>query len=178
MIKRNKSGQVVEFEDDKVFSVGVDHLGPASKPRPTTREEIDAEFEAAVRETTEKSVRSLEVALKALETQVIAADETAKRHRTEANAKFAQAKRAAEKHMAALIAVAEEARVAEIADIRAAFYATMTPINNQVGEIKATHQKALDVALEGLATFRKKQIAMLAGKEVAEPTKPEEAPAS
>jgi hypothetical protein len=188
MIKKDKSGQIVEFEDETAF--GDSQVSSSEKVRnssasarrapPTSREEIDIEFEAAVRESTAESIRACDAALKALTTEVVKVDEASKADRQAAKDRFAVKKREAERLMKQAISIAEAKREAEIAAVRSAFYESMNPINAKAQAIKEEHGKKLEETLAAHAAVRQKQLAQLAEAKKAkaapqEPSEPQEA---
>lgn len=161
MMKKDKNGQVVEFEDEEVTHAEDFSRAPRSSPAPVSRDDIELEYSAAVKAAAEASMQAQGIALKALQNDVIRADDEAKLARQAAKDKFAAARREAEKQMKKAVAAAEAIRDAEIAEVRKEFYKAMDPINAKVKEIEKQHQAKLDEELAMLADLRQKQIALL-----------------
>lgn len=161
MMKKDESGKVVEFEDEAATKVADFPRAERKSSAPANRDDIELEYEIAVKATAEESMRSLGAALKVLQDDVIKADADAKLAKQAAKDKFANAKRAAERQLKLLIEAAEVVREAEFIAARQVFYKTMNPINAKVEEIKVAHQVKLNEDLEKLAVFRQQQLAML-----------------
>jgi hypothetical protein len=174
MMKKDKNGQVVEFEDEAVTRAPDFSRAQRLSTAPVSQDDIETDYQAAVKSAAEESMRSQGAALKALQDDVIRVDEEAKLARQFAKDKFANARRAAERQMKLAIEAAEVVRDAEIAEGRKAFYKAMDPINARVKEIEAEHQVKLDAKLAEIATFRQQQLAMLVKPAVEKKAEPAE----
>ena len=174
MIRKNRQGRVLVFEDESILPsrqarknaaslVAADGSQEVSTAEsPASEGEIESQYEAAVLKANDDSVIATGVEMVHLEAQVADLDAGARWAREAARQKFAQAQREAERICRQSVEAAEAERDAVLDLISSDFHAAMAPINAEAAAILARQKKILDEALSRLGQRRASQLQTLA----------------
>ena len=191
MIRKNRQGRVVEFEDESIWPSRYPVAMTASRQAresavspgdagghresvnpPASEEEIEFRHDAAVMRAREDSSAAAGTEMARLEARVANLDAGAKRAREAARQKFKSAEREAERIRRLAVEQAESELDVILDCIRVDFHAALEPINAEVAEMRAQQKKSLEETLSSLRELREKQLAVLA--ESRKPAAPEE----
>ena len=172
MIRKNRQGRVVVFEDESILpsrqspknaaSPGDAEGSRESVTPPASEDEVELRYEASVMRAREDSSAAAGTEMAQLEARVADLDAGAKRAREAARQKFKSAEKEAERIRRLAVEQAEAERDSVLDLIRADFHAAVAPINAEAVEMLARQKKSLDETLSSLRELRGEQLAALA----------------
>ena len=174
MIKKNRQGRVVVFEDESVFPSRQEQKNAASSGADggsqdgsevegslANESEVEAWYEAAVLRASLDSKTATRAEMMLLQARVAKLDAVAKKAREEAKEQFKSAKHAAEQACRMAVELAEAEYEIVLDCIRVGFHASVEPINTAASETLARRKASLDEVLSKLGQRRADKLATL-----------------